>query len=441
MKVRIVFCAVWLVVLLALVAGHARATTITLTSASNGSNDGSGCTLRDAIEAVNLRAPVGQCPAANGPVDTINVPYITINSFVQADAHSQNAALPTLKASRYLNIYGTHPQYHAGITRERSLTCNSDASVNAGEFRLLEIDPGAALYAARVDFGNGCADGPADAALDYSSPAARGGAIANYGTLYLAASLLLQNIANGVGGAIYNGADATLGIDQATFDSNAAHGGGGALFVEPDSIDGYQAAVSASLFVGNQAYDGGVAVRGGAIRSRGATLVVNSTFNGNAATSGGAIASAGYLGVSFSTFVNDQGNGGAARELLIESGSVAEVSNTLLATLGSGGANCIVENGAAVGWYGTSISGDSTCGGGGNLTDTPAGIAADLAWNGGPTRTYRLAPDSPASGAADDCSDVFGNPLAADQRGSPRPAQHCDAGAYDGDRLFTSSFQ
>ena len=437
MKFRFMF-AVTLFAVLLVAAGAARSSTITVTSTSNGSNDGSGCTLRDAIQAVNLRAPVGQCPAASGPVDTINLPF-SPSAFTQADTHSQNAALPALQTSRYLNLYGTGT-YHAALTRDNAVTCFRNRVAAAGEFRLFEISPGAAAYIQRVDFTNGCADGPADPDLDYSSPSARGGAIINYGTLYVDSSVFFQNAAEGFGGAIYNGQDAALGISASTFRENAAAGGGGALFVDTDSSDLYETDVTTSLFASNQAYTGTQSVAyGGAIRSRGTLVVTNSTFNYNSANVGGGIHSAGFAAVSFATFLN---NDGSTRELYVAPLSYATIKSSLFGTQAYPGfENCTVGSGAVVSWYGKSISADSTCAGGGNLTGTPIGVDSSLGYNGGPTQTLKLNLTSAAIHADADCSDAYGNPVTSDQRGSPRPIAGCDAGAYDSDRIFYDGLQ
>ena len=437
MKFRFMF-AVTLFAVLLVAAGAARSTTITVTSTSNGSNDGTGCTLRDAIQAVNLRMPVGQCPAASGPVDTINLPF-SPSAFTQADTHSQNAALPALQASRYLNLYGTG-QYHSALTRDNAVTCFRNRTAAAGEFRLFEVNSGAAAYIQRVDFINGCADGPADPDLDYSSPSARGGAILNYGTLYIDSSLFFQNAAEGQGGAIYAGQDATLGISASTFRENAAAGGGGALFVDTDSTDPYETGITTSLFANNQAYTGTQSVAyGGAIRSRGTLLVTNSTFNYNSANVGGGIYSAGFVAVSFATFLN---NDGGTRELYVAPLSYAAIKSSLFGSQAYPGfENCTVGNGAVANWYGKSISADSTCAGGNNLTDTPIGVVPSLDYNGGPTQTLKLNLGSAAIHADADCTDAYGSQVTSDQRGSPRPTAGCDAGAYDGDRIFSNGLE
>jgi CSLREA domain-containing protein len=443
MKARVILSMILFVVMAAIATG-ARSSTIVVTSSSSGSNDNSGCTLRDAIQAVNLRAPVGQCPAGTGPVDRIELPQSPLD-FVAADDHSDNAALPALQTGRSLELYGTG-QSHSAIRRSGALTCQRDGLVDAGEFRLLEVNPGAALSVSRIDFINGCADGPADPALDYSSPIARAGAILNYGTLHIDRSLLFQNAANGLGGAIFNGIDATLSISASALRSNLARVGGGALFVESDGNQASETDISASLFDGNGVYPGKTAtVYGGAIRSRGNLIIVNSTFTANSATAGGGVASEALVVVSFSTFLNNEGS---TRELLIADNSIAIIKSSLFGTLpfaGPGLSNCSVGATAAAYWFGTSVSADDSCAGGSNLVATSIDVNPNLGNNGGPTPTLQLYRTSAAVALADDCSDALGNPLTTDQRRWPRPHGYCDAGAYDGtydvERIFNDGLE
>jgi hypothetical protein len=295
----------------------------------------------------------------------------------------------------------------------------------------VQVSAAIALYG--IDFDYGCADGLASAQNDTANARARGGAIANYGTLYLTRSFMLGNNANGWGGAIYNGPDAQLGLSYVDFNSNHGDGGGGALFV--DSSVNNEADVGSSLFRSNQASSGGATVNGGAIRSLGTLVVLNSTFNYNAATNGGGIYSAGALGLSFSSFLNDSGT---AQELAIAANSYALIKSSLFGT--QFGTNCTVGGGATVFWSSVSISNDASCAGGSNLTSTSPGLDTSLAYNGGPTQTLMLKSGSPALGVDSDCLDVYGTAIATDQRGYPRPQTHCDAGAYE-DTIFANGVE
>jgi hypothetical protein len=81
---------------------------------------------------------------------------------------------------------------------------------------------------------------------------------------------------------------------------------------------------------------------------------------------------------------------------------------------------------------GTNYDSDGTCGPGFTQITTAQLQIAALANNGGPTWTHALLPGSVAIDQAVDCTDFFGNPVRADQRGVPRPqGMACDVGAFE----------
>ena len=414
-------------------ATSATAATLNVTSTSAGSNVMTACALRDAIQAVNTLAPVGKCPAGDGgnAVNTINIGVDAI-AFSSVDSHSEGAALPALVSGRLLNIFGK------AMTRTTLLVASACDHEFVFSERLLEVKSGAVLNIADVDFSGGCPD-PNDAL------GGSGGAIANYGTLYLTRSTLSQNAAYGVvvfggnqynpGAAIYSGADARLSVSNATFDSNE---GDGAVFVANDDT-GY-ALVEASTFSGNL---------GGAIDNYGAAVITNVTFFGNVGVPisllgpfpGGAInnRAGATLSLSFATLLD---NPSPALEL--NGSSTAFMRSNIFGTPASEaatqGTNCDVASGANAYWSGVSISFDATCAGGANLVSTDPHLDTGLADNGGPTQTLKLLSGSPAFGRDSDCLDAAGDPVTADQRGRPRPATHCDAGAFEGDLIFAGGF-
>lgn len=426
------------VLVLWLVAAVAHAATINVTSSSGDSNDGSGCTLRDAIQAVNTATPAGQCPAGTGGnvVNTINIQVNSIG-FSIADQHSTNAALPAVVAGRLLNLYGM-PQVRTSLSVLS--TCDlSHVLTPIFTQRLLEVRAGATVNVADVNFSLGC-------------PGAAGGAIANYGTLYLVRSRLSNNSNASPnligaptyfnGGAIYSGPDAQLSVSDATFDSNS---GNGAVYVDSDPTTGY-ASVDRSTFVGN---------RGGGINNAGALAVTNTTFVNNLGRQigggilpfiefpGGAILSTGFLNLSFASLRNNSIPviSGSSTELDIGANSTAWIKSTLFGTpAGQNTSNCYGGNGASVFWSGVSISDDATCVGGSNLVSTNTGLDANLADNGGSTQTLKLLVDSPAFGVDADCLDSSATPVTIDQRGFNRPLIRCDAGAYE-DTIFANGFE
>jgi len=406
---------------------YAGAATITVNSSSTGSNVMTGCALRDAIQAVNTLAPVGKCPAGEGGnvVNTINIDVNAL-SFSEVDAHSIGAVLPAIVAGRVLNIYG-RPDTRTLLSL--NITCGP---LNPFYARLLEINAGAAVLISDVDFANGC---PSSG----DTLGGAGGGIANLGTLYLTRSRLNANglIGTGFGSfvflhgaAVYNGPDAQFSASAVTFDSNF---GDGALYIDVDADQGF-ASVDASTFVGNY-LDG--------IVNAGAVVVTNSTFVGNYGAIGfgptlPASAITNLTGATLSlSFLSIEDNL-AGSQIDIATGSSAWIGSSLFLTKGMI-PNCMIEIGASVSWYGSSISSDATCAGGANLVNTDPRIDSALADNGGPTQTLRLLAGSPAFHRAGDCIDVAGDPVATDQRGTPRPQRHCDAGAYN-DTLFFHGF-
>ena len=160
-------------------------------------------------------------------------------------------------------------------------------------------------------------------------------------------------------------------------------------------------------------------------------MVENSTFSGNNATiSGGGIYNTDTLTVTNSTFSgNSSTNGGGIRN----GGGTATLRNSIIVN-SSGSGNCegTITNG------GNNLDDGSTCGWGSNLgslsnTDPRLGL---LAYNGGPTNTFRLLADSPAIdggtyNAPNGCPGT-------DQRGYFRPVDGddngsavCDIGAFE----------
>jgi hypothetical protein len=410
----------------------ADAATINVTSSSTGSNVMSGCALRDAIQAVNTLAAVGQCPAGTNGVNTININVDDL-AFTQIDAHSTGAALPALASGRYLNLYG-RPQSRTSLSVNAA--CDGLFSFS---WRLLEVGAGAALYVADIDFSHGCPDS--------SNLGGVGGAIANFGTLYLVRSHLYQNStfdnalfsSNGhPGAAVYNGPDAQFSATGVVFDSNT---GDGALYVDADPDTGF-ATVDDSTFVNNS---------GSAIDNHGATSVANSTFVGNIGlaagftftAAGGAILNNGTLGLSFASLLHNSVQGGPVgyTELDLAAGSTTWIRSTLFGTLTDPySLNCRIADGASVAWSGVSISRDATCAGGSNLVNTDPGLDAGLADNGGSTPTLKLLTGSPALHRDNDCLDAYGDPVSVDQRGTPRPPRRCDAGAFN-DTIFIDGLQ
>ena len=207
---------------------------------------------------------------------------------------------------------------------------------------------------------------------------------------------LVDNRADGAGGAI-DDLGPSLTLTDVTADANRAFGVGGGV-----------------LYVGAGA----------------SATVVNSTLTGNLAGSGGALYNDGKL-----SLIDDTVAGNAATN----EGGANNLDGTGPTTL----QNTIVDNGPAA--TGPNCLGTSFVSAGGNLEDTSPSqcgltqpsdlvgvdpLLGPLADNGGPTDTMALLPGSPAIGhiPAANCQSTV------DQRGLPRPGvgkPACDIGAYE----------
>lgn len=217
-----------------------------------------------------------------------------------------------------------------------------------------------------------------------------GGIYAMGGNLNLTECAFTQNIAISQGGGIRTG-DNFL-ASRCTFENNQADDGGALRTVNNVTLLN-------STLSNNQAHS-----QGGGILSLGNTFINNSTFYGNEALDGGGIK-----------------NGDPAK--------FPAIKNTIIAGSTSGG-NCSGLVSASN--YGNNIDSGDTCKWGsdkGSMSNTDPALA-NLAHNGGPTKTMALKPGSPAINGVT-YTPPNGCP-ATDQRGVTRPQEEvCDIGAFE----------
>ncbi len=269
-----------------------------------------------------------------------------------------------------------------------------------------------------------------------------GGGIFNAGsaTLTLINCVVSGNTAGGAsiqgsglvaGGGIRNASGALLTLTNTTVSNNWAQVGGGIWNNGTLNVTG-------STFSENSAGRGistTVELEGGAIYAgtgQSTSSISNSTFfNNSAKTNGAAIANGGTMNVTHSTFAGnstDVGTGAA----------VTALANTLAlkaSILANAPENCSVVGGLFL-TGGHNLSTDASCSlnGTGDVTNAPAGLdPAGLQDNGGPTATIGLLSTSAAvDHIPTPCTDIVGDPLAADQRGVMRPqGAGCDVGAFE----------
>ncbi len=236
------------------------------------------------------------------------------------------------------------------------------------------------------------------------------------------------NTGGALGGAVFRTPDLGVGpthIDRSTFDGNEAKGGGAAYFHHS------ALSIKASTFSNNSAEGSG------AIQSDDTDLQIeNSTFSGNSATDGlgGAISLFGNQGKLLNvTFANNHADGGSGLfGAALAGGAPFQIDNCVFAnnTSQDCGAPMTCHSGGTgegdVQWPEKHLvcdNPDPPCGGqaGTTFADPLLGALTD---NGGPTKTIAPAANSPAAGVGKACP-------ATDQRGNPRPADGCTAGAIE----------
>ncbi len=229
----------------------------------------------------------------------------------------------------------------------------------------------------------------------------RGGAIRNLGNLTINRCSIGGNQSEYDGGAIYNGDDALMVINDSAVFSNEAQGGS-----EP--------------------------VAGGGIFNAGSLTIRNSTVSGNTSSNdGGGIASTGPLNLDSVTVTANSAQGaaggGAGAGVFIGSTGTLIAQNTILAGSADEAdcwafSNTVTDGGHNL--VGSQLGCGFTDGDNGTLVGEDP-LLDILRNNGGPTRTHALLAGSPAIDAGD-------TDLNTDQRGYARPSGAADdIGAFE----------
>ena len=252
---------------------------------------------------------------------------------------------------------------------------------------------------------------------------------------------LRSNTTTGNGGGLYT-VSQKLKISDSTFADNHADVGGGGVYIPAGFIGQPLGNVRDSTFSGNSAALGaGLYLDGD--NSGGSDFdpsldVINSTFAGNQATvSGGGLAvilgsvlEAQHATVAFNGADSDDDSGGSGGGIFQSASGSLQMNDSIVQgnTVGSTGdgptcagtfllVNVVVtpQGGSSCSFLGGSIT----------IGENPPKLGA-LTDNGGPTETIEVLSGSAALGFAADCPK-------RDQRGVRRPADDCDAGAYERD--------
>ncbi|MGI8856293.1 MAG: beta strand repeat-containing protein [Thermomicrobiales bacterium] len=388
--------------------GAAAPISLVVTNALDNVNDANctvgSCTLRQALNASNANDP------GAGNHNTI-----TFANGLTGPIMLTTASGGTLTLSRDVAIDGPGATL---LTVDGGCTFTSGSCTSGGVTVFTVGNVTASISGLAIRHGNGTTS------FGYSPSALNAGGIGNSGTLTVTSVVLTQNSASIDGGAIVN--VGTLTVQDSTLSGNSAGNGGGGM-------DGTGATtVERSTLSGNSAGAGG---GGGAIRNGGPLTVTNSTIAGNTSPFSGGIQVQGTLTVTNSTIAGNTGGRGAGG---IENDfNLASLANTIVAgntggDLGGGafnGSYNLIDDAAT----GTGFSDGAS----GNIIGHPAGLAAGLADNGGPTQTIALLPGSPAIDAGTNAAITnppFTGPPFTDQRGVGFPRivdSTVDIGAFE----------
>jgi CSLREA domain-containing protein len=448
------------------------AATIAVDEDADEVNSDGDCSLREALQAVNLNVAVDGCPAGSDTAtDEIQVPAGTYTLMRAGDDFPETGFLGDLDitdntAAVDLVIAGAG----AGTTTIQACTVDQKAApCPAGQGiadRVFHAQTGTTATIRGFTIRNGNASGAgilnrgtltlSDSVVTRNQNSAGlsqggGGGVSNFAVLTVIDSVISENDVVGEGGGIQT--RDTLNLVRSTVSGNRADccpAGGISVFT------GTMTATSSTVadnFAGSSG--GGLVVRSGTT-----AVLINSTVSGNDTNFNGGgiiVTGGGTLTLSNSTVTNNRaiaaasdGRGGG----IFNAVSTINLKNTIVAgnfDVGVGGtttpSDCsdgtLVSQGFNLVGEGTGCTGATDGVNGDQVGTSTSPIDPQLGAlvdNGGSTLTHALLPGGPAIDAGDPagCTDHAGLPLVLDQRGELRTVDgdgdggaRCDGGAFE----------
>jgi len=441
-------------------SGTAGAATITVTTTDDGSVPGE-CTLRDAIAAANANTATAGCvPGDVGHDDIVFAPGVTgtialtggeLEIVEEASITGPGAASLTVDAQQSSRIFS--------MTGDASLTTTLTGLTIANGRTTADNDSGGAIKCLT-------ALTLIDSVVTGSSTAgatAPGGGVFTATTTLLTRSTVSGNWTEGYG-SLGGGVMVVFGLatlTDSTISDNWTEGdtaGGGGLV---EFWGWFDATLINSTISGNATY--GDASQAGGFAAGGNAFVINSTVSGNSThgynsgdgfTDAGAFSVTGNVTLINSTIVdNIPAQGGPSINLATPDTTLLTATNSILANSGRGAAP-LCSRAIDVGSSTRNLATDDSCG-----TDTLIGAApsafedlalAELADNGGATKTHALLAGSVAIDAGDTDACAAAPISNLDQRGGVRPVDGdgdgtaiCDVGSFeaaDAGLIFADGF-
>jgi hypothetical protein len=448
----------------------AQATTITVDSTADNL---SGCTLRNAITAANLNAPEGTCPAGQ-PGTTVDTIDFAVPS---GSAITLGSALPAINGAVNITGPGRSQLTVSGADAFQPFKVNFGKTVSISGLTIShgKCDSAACNFTGGAIWNNGGTLTLSGVAVTHSSTTDDGGGISNAGTMTIQSSVISANTASlsggtnafpegggiynagtmhlvlstvtgnhatatgatdqsfPLGGGIFNSGNGELTIDRSTISANdasadamggnQARAGGGAinnrhnLTITRSTVSGNIASATGGV-APNEASNGGISNINPASPADVTVTLDRTTLSDNTATAAGSTSQAGGMTILPGTYTitsSTIAHNSAGSSANLEIGGTPVLKNTIVSDPAGGGTNCNGTPQASS----YSLSSDGTCGftGTGDHLNTDPQLAATLAANGGPTKTYALLDGSPA---IDKGKASVGETV--DQRGEKRPS-------------------
>jgi hypothetical protein len=389
-------------------------------------NDSGPGSLRQALADANDGDAINFDPALNGQAITLTTAELVVDNSITISGPGSDllrVKAPTNDFFRIFHVMPDHTVTIEGLTIGPNHYCDSGCGIFNDQATLTLNNCAVTGNTAR-DGGGGIAySGPtfiSNSSVTGNTVlySGNGAGILGGGSLTITNSRISGNFA---GKGIFHGggiaAGGTVTISNSTISGNSVTVSGGGIY------NTGVATITSSTINGNFAGGGypfpnGPGLGGGIYNSTGAMLTItNSTVSGNAVLTtdagpgcGGGIANSGPLQIANTTISDNSATNGGG----ICNGSALGIQDTLL-NAGASGAN-IFNNSGTITSHGYNLSSDN---GGGYLTGPGDQINTNpqlgpLQDNGGPTRTHRLFPGSPAIDTGDP---NFTPPPFYDQRG------------------------
>ena len=417
--------------LVALSAATANASTIVVNDASSGSVVGK-CTIQDAVAAANTNAAVNACTAGSAGLDTIVfAPGITSIALATKMPGQATGCDYALVATEDLAIDGAAVA-GSGVPKVTIARSSAAGTANFGVIGAPHLLCGPLATPIKLTLSGLTVSNGYNA----STNAWGGGIAADILTIH--DSVITSNYAGSYGGGIY--VSTSLAMASSTVSNNsmlAGNGFGGGIYGDPALMTG-GLTISSSTISGNTAF-----VAGGIYAP---TMTIdNSTISANTADVGGGITALGITAYFVTVTANNGGDNGEGSGVRLENGGPYAFYDSVIAgnSNANGARDLSTQSPSEIAGTNNYIGSLQNSSGPLLLSALNSGVVIPscaslglgaLANNGGGTQTHALLAGSCLIDAGGITSPSPTQLFAFDQRGSAFPRfvnTHADIGAFE----------